>query len=209
MQDTIEWYNQNADKYASAVQDYVSLDEIDHFKSLLFDGAKVLDLGCGSGRDSKILAEKGLKVEGIDLSEGLLEIARKNNPNLEFTHANMLDLPLEPNTYDGVWAHASLVHLETESDTAKAISEIHRVLKADGLVHILVKAQSGNEKTAVVTDKLSGHDRFFQYYTMDEIRKLLTNTGFEVIELEKYRETDKNPNGRPEVEWIRAYAKKQ
>lgn len=208
LQDTINWYDQNARKYAETVQGLASKEEIEHFRSLLFEGAKVLDLGCGSGRDAKLLFENRFEVEGVDLSEGLLKIARENNPNIKFTQANILDLPYEDGVFDGVWSFASLVHLESEEDAKKAVKEIHRVLKIGGIVHISVKAQTGEEKTAVVSDKLSGHDKFFQYYTKEEMKNML-GSGFEILKLEQYQEVDKNPEGRPEVEWIVIYAMKR
>jgi len=206
--DTIEWYNQNAEQYAQASLNGASPEEIDDFVALLPKGAKVLDAGCGSGRDTNLLNQQGLNTTGLDLSSGLIEVAKKLFPDASFVEGNMLKMQFPDNSFDGVWAHASLLHLETPEDVQAALSEFNRVLKPDGIIHVLVKAQTGDSKTAVVSDSLSQHDRFFQYFTQDEVRQLLGGTGFNVTKLEQYKETDRSLKGRPEVEWILALATK-
>jgi len=59
---------------------------------LLPDRPKVLDAGCGNGRISKILDELGIDVVRLDISTGLLQIARENNPNIDFVEGNLLSL---------------------------------------------------------------------------------------------------------------------
>lgn len=207
-QDTIEWYNQNAGQYAQATFQTASSEEVDQFAKLLFEGAKVLDAGCGGGRDTDLLSKKGLKTVGLDLSSGLIKVARKTFPELEFVEGNMLSLPFPDSGFDGVWSHASLLHLETSDEVKKALQEFNRVVKQTAVLHVLVKAQTGESKTAVVTDSLSKHDRFFQYFTKSELQDLLKESGFEPISIEQYKEIDRNPKGRPEVEWILALARK-
>jgi len=210
--DTIEWYNKNAVAYSQAANAHSSAhgqEQIDQFVNLLPKNTLVLDVGCGSGRDTNILIKNGLRAIGIDLSSGLIEVARKTFPTLEFIEGDMTSLPFEDTRFEGIWAHASLLHLETVEDVKKALSEFCRVLKQNGVLHVMVKAQTGKEKTAIVTDSLSKHDRFFQYFTKPEMESLLSGSGFETILLEQYKETDRNPQGRPEVEWILALAKKK
>jgi ubiquinone/menaquinone biosynthesis C-methylase UbiE len=207
-QDTIDWYNQNAAQYAQSTLQTASAEEIDQFASLLFKQAKVLDAGCGSGRDTNLLSQKGLKTIGLDLSAGLIKVARDLFPDCEFIEGDLLDLPFPDAEFDGIWSHASLLHLETDTEVKTALREFNRVMKPSGILHVLVKAQTGAAKTAIVTDSLSNHDRFFQYFTQAELNKILKKTGFSLLSMEQYRETDKNPNGRPEVVWILALARK-
>ncbi len=206
--DTIEWYNQNAEQYAQTTEQHPSPEQIEAFVSLLPSKGKVLDAGCGGGRDTQLLQNKGLKAIGIDLSSGLVKVAKERHPRVEFVEGSFLDLPFDDNSFDGVWAHASLLHLETVAEVKRALSEFNRVLKPDGVIHTLVKAQTGAEKTAVVSDSLSNHDRFFQYFTQKEITTLLNEAGFVGTTIEQYKEIDKDPKGRPEVEWILALSKK-
>lgn len=206
--DTIAWYDQNAEKYAEVNAAIADDDQIEEFTSLLPKEAKVLDAGCAAGRDSALLSQNGLLVTGIDISSGLLKIAKRKFPKITFIEGNFLSLPFKNAEFDGVWAHQSLLHLETPEDVDAALAEFNRVLKPGGILLVLVKAQTGTNKTAVVTDDFSSHDRFFQYFTPSEIKQRLQRAGFNVQHLEHYKETDKNPNGRSEVELILSISKK-
>jgi ubiquinone/menaquinone biosynthesis C-methylase UbiE len=203
-EDTIEWYNQNARSYAQSIENLASLEQIDEFARLLPKNANVLDAGCGGGRDTNLLKDRGVNATGIDLSHGLIDVARQKYPSINFVEGNFLNLPFEEKTFDGVWAHASLLHLETREDVESVLREFFRVLKQGGILHIFVKAQTGAEKTAVVTDTLSKHDRFFQYFTEDEISSLLRASGFKNIEIRQCED----PGGRPEVKWILSLSRK-
>lgn len=204
-QDTIKWYNANAEKYAAKIENYSSIDLLDRFANTVGKNAKVLDVGCAAGRDCRLLKDRHLIPIGVDLSESLLRLARKKHPDIKFEQANFLNLPFEDEFFDGVWAHASLLHLETIEEVSKALKEFHRVLKHGGVIHVFVKQQQGEEKTGVVLDKLFGHERFFQWFTKDETRSLLEQAGFFVEEIQnKY----KDPSGRQEVKWIAALARK-
>ncbi len=207
-EDTIAWYNQNAETYAEINATVADVDQIDELTGLLPAGASILDVGCAAGRDSNLFCQRGFKVTGVDLSEGLLSIAEQHFPGINFIKADLRALPFENESFAAVWAHQSLLHLETPKEAQDAIQEFHRVLTNNGILHILVKAQTGKNKTAVVSDAFSGHDRFFQYFTTDEIGRFLARAGFETIKLEEYRESDKKANGRPEVGLIYSLSRK-
>lgn len=203
-EDTIKWYDENAEKYLTKQEKVPCLDLIEKFVGVVGQDALVLDAGCAGGRDSKLLKEKGLNPVGVDLSKSLIEIAKEKNPDIDFVQANFLELPFDDNSFDGVWAHASLLHLETTEEVLQALQEFYRVLKRDGVLHVFVKQQQG-EKTAVVSDKLSGHDRFFQFFTKEEIKNLLEKVGFKIEILEdNYRGTA----GRSELKWVLSLARK-
>src|SRR5215471_6515218 len=193
LKDTIDWYDTHAEQYAATGTAYVDMNHITTFANLLPKHSAVLDAGCGPGRDANILHEQGLQVTGVDLSKGLLKVAKQKFPDLTFVEGNLLKLPFGDASFDGVWTNASLLHLEKVADVKRALSEMYRVLKTPGLLHLLVKAQTGADKTAVVSDKLSGHNRFFQYFTLDEIKRLLNEASFEVTHGQEYSEVETIP----------------
>jgi ubiquinone/menaquinone biosynthesis C-methylase UbiE len=204
-QDTIDWYNANAKKYAKNTENFQSIESLNDFCNKLDKDSKVLDAGCAAGRDSNFLKKRGLNPVGVDLSESLLKIAREKYSDIEFINANFLNLPFKKESFDAVWAHASLLHLETANDVLKAVTEFHRILKKEGLIFVCVKQQRGKAKTEVVSDKLSGHDRFFQWFTKGEIKGILESVGFKV---EAIKDNCKDKAGRDEVLWINSFARK-
>ncbi len=204
--DTIAWYDANAEKYAATIQDKANFAMLDQFAALVGKGAKILDAGCAAGRDTKFLQDRGLLVTGLDISQSLLAIARQKYPELEFVEGNFLNLPFIDNTFDGVWARASLLHLETVEDVIRALSEFNRVLKPGGVIHVYIKQQLGEEKASVVSDSLSNHDRFFQWFTKTEIEELLQKTGFVITMIE---DNVADLSGREEVKWITVLATKR
>lgn len=206
--DTIDWYNANAEQYAASSPAYVVIQEINDFIAMLPEKPSVLDAGCGSGRDARLLADRGASVIGVDISEGLLRVARRDNPDIDFVDGDLRQLPFDDAMFDGVYARTSLLHLETVDDMQQALRELARVLRPNGALFVLVKAQTTKHKTAVVSDKLSGHNRFFQYFTLPELKNLLEGANFIIAKIEQYQETKKVPTGRPEVELIEAYARK-
>jgi len=203
-QDTISWYDNNAEKYASDTDSVTFEGTAQEFLSKLQPNPKVLDAGCGSGRDTATLSELGAEVIGIDLSSGLIQVAKAKKPHLTFVHGSFLDIPFPDNSFDGVWSHASLVHLDTLDEVKTALQEFNRVLKSGGCLYVLVKKQTGTDKTAVVTDSLSNHDRFFRYYTEDELAELLKITGYKLDSML----TEDDVHGRDEVKWIKIFAQK-
>ena len=203
--DTINWYNENAKAYANVLAQFPNLKLLEDFADLLPSGASILDAGSAGGRDSGFFRGRGYKVTGIDLSEGLLNEARMTHPCITFVQGDFRELPFEGETFDAVWSHASLLHFETIEDVEKSFTEFHRVLRPGGVLSVFVKQPPGKEKFSIVSDKLSGHDRFFQWFTAPEVKRLLEEAGFTV---EKISENFQDPAGRKDVHWVAALGRR-
>ncbi len=199
---TRRWYDENAQRYVAATKSSPSLVECWGFLSYLPKDPRVLDAGCGGGTATAVMSYSGAQVTAVDISRKLISEARKQYFNLDFKVGNFLDLRFPDESFDGVWSHASLVHLESIGEIQKAISEFHRVLRPGGVIHILVKSQTGTEK--VVTNA----GRTFHLYTPQEVDSLLTQTGFSIIDLDEYIESDRTQGGRSDTQWILALARK-
>ncbi|MGH9857046.1 MAG: class I SAM-dependent methyltransferase [Acidobacteriota bacterium] len=146
---------------------------------------------------------RGAKVTGIDISQGLLSMAKEHFPQITFATGDFRELPFADETFDGVWAHAALVHLETVGDVKKSLQEFYRVLKKHGILHVYVKEQRSKEKTAIVSDQLSQHERFFRYFTEEEMQGYLKETGFTTKEI-----TIRHSKSRKGLSWICIFAEK-
>lgn len=156
-------------------------DYIDLFLSLLTPGANVLDLGCGPGVEMKRLRTRGMHVHGLDISGKILAIARRLNPDSAFTQADMRTMPFENGSFDGVFAKASLLHID-KKDIALTLNEVRRILVPGGIVHIAVKKKLPGQIDGYVTE----HDydlpytRFFSYWTLKNLTAVLTAAGFTI-----------------------------
>lgn len=180
-------YNKIArDYYADHLKDTWDDDYTGFFIQLLDQHAKVLDLGCGPGIESKKLAVAGFNVTGFDLSDGLIEIARQQNPGLVFIQGDMRKLPYPEDQFDGVFAKASLLHVPKQ-DMENVLREVRRILKSKGLLHVAVKEERAGESEAERTESDYGYKytRFFSYWNMPQLVSLLERCGFRIIKQTK------------------------
>lgn len=200
--ETIDWYNKHAEEFVNRAGGLETPENIETFVNLVGKGKKILDVGCGSGRDGAEIAEKGIQVVGIDISKGLLEEARKINPNLEFIETDMRSLPFEDSSFDGVWAQASLLHFERIENVEKSLREFYRILRRSGILYVSVKQQK-DKKSGVEKHELTGWQRFFQYFTKEEMEDLFKKAGFEIISSDI--QTSQN---RPGLGWVVVFGKK-
>ena len=138
-------YDTVATAYADLVQDGPP-DEpatLDLFAKLAGQGP-VLDVGCGPGRVVGLLHERGLPVIGIDLSPGMIEVARRDHPGLDFRVGSMTALDLPDRELTGVISWWSIIHLPRDV-VPQAFAEFHRVLAPGGV--LLLGFHVGEEST--------------------------------------------------------------
>jgi len=130
----VEFFNQHAEKE----EDYNVFTDASNLKiiqtcltfSELPNQAKVVDLGCGAGIFTNLLRSLGLDVSGIDISERLVEVARKKYPQIKFTVGDVEKLPFPDESFDGVFLSGILHHLP---DTTLCATEVLRILKPGGV----------------------------------------------------------------------------
>lgn len=136
MNDTLTYYNQNAPDFIHTTQT-VDFHEIQAlFLSYLPDKSRILDLGCGSGRDAKYFMEQGYQVEATDGSEELCRAAEKY---LGIAVKQQLFLDLDDiECYDGIWACASILHLK-KAELPVMLGKIRAALKKNGICYTSFK----------------------------------------------------------------------
>lgn len=200
-QKTIDWYNKHAKEFAQKAATHV-YDSFATFEKLLPKGGKILDAGCGSGRDVSYFIRDGFDATGMDISSGLIEVAKKDYPQGKFLVADMRSLPFKENDFDGLWSSASLLHFENRGDVLKSLQEFYRVLKEHGVLFISVKLQT-KDKTGLEYDKRFDEPRFFQYFTEKEMHELLKEVGFTV-----FSSKIQQSKTRSEIQWIQIIGRK-
>ena len=156
---------------------------LDAFAAALAPGARVVDLGAGPGLDTVLLAARGLRAFGVDFSMGMLRAGRREFGAVRI-QGDARRVPLATASMDGVWAKASLLHLQRE-DVALALAEVRRILRPGGVLFVSLKAGSG---AATETGRY-GLPRFFQYWTDDGLDATLDAHAFDVLR----RTTDEGP----------------
>ncbi len=132
-----EYYNSNeiADKYTKdAVKGLTDKEERAIDRYFHNDRGKVLDLGCGTGRTTAALIEKGYDVVGVDLVDSYVERARSMLPEPEFSVGDATALPFSDESFDYVlFSYNGIDHIAPEGERYQTLLEIRRTLKHGGL----------------------------------------------------------------------------
>lgn len=199
---TAQVYDSIAESYAAKKANQYSEKEIGTFTELLFPGSRILSIGCGHGRDEARFKHEGFAPVGVDVSKKLLKIARQQNPDIPFYLGDMRSLRFPDESFEGVWAHESLHHIE-RGDIPKALSEFHRVLKPEGILFVLTRYGKGD--VIVKEDMSSGKAREYTLTESVELDTMLTQSGFEQIQIDTFNE---NERGGRDLEWLCAFYRK-
>ncbi|AXF60791.1 class I SAM-dependent methyltransferase [Leclercia sp. W6] len=190
---TLKYYQDNAQTFfdGTVKVDMSSLYET--FTKHLAPGARVLDAGCGSGRDAKAFQEMGYQVEAFDASSAMVELAREYT-GLPVQLMTFADVEWKEK-FDGIWCCASLLHVPAVelSDVMRRLAD---ALKPDGVWYVSFKYGDGERE-------VDGR----RFTDMDEGRlRTLTREIKELDIFELWMTKDKRPQ-RNEV-WVNSLLKK-
>jgi 8-oxo-dGTP diphosphatase len=155
---------------------------------------RILDAGCGPGRDSKWFHERGFQTIGVDLSAGMLAEARRRAPDVDFRQADLRSLDFPDGYFDGIWCSASLLHVK-RSDVPLVLKSFNRLL-GHGYLWLAVKAGQG--EAIVDGDYGPNTPRAFTYFSRFELELYLERAGFDVYRVVEGQRTD--ARGHPWLE---------
>lgn len=220
LEETRKSYDLIADKF-SGTRRY-PWKEFEDFNRYIQSGYKILDVGCGNGRLSEIFKDKNVDYYGVDFSQNLITKAKQKYPQANFLVADVLNPPFKNEYFDAIFAIAVFHHIPSYY-RQKALSEINRVLKNQGIFimtnwnlwqkqwwgllyqytkdKIFGKSELDygdvyrpwkNEKGEIVTK------RYCHAYTKRELKKLLKNSGFKILEQSYLRKGQK-------ANWLSGY----
>jgi len=169
-------YDKLAKRYPAIRQNFDNKKELGEFVSLLPKNAKVLDVGCGAGVPvAQLLVECGFDVTGIDFSKNMLELASRNVPKAKFILKDMTKLDFEADSFDGLTAFYSIIHVPREKHFS-LFQSFHRVLKPKGIMLICLGPDEWE-----ATDTYYGTEMFWSQYSPKKSLQLLKQVGFEII----------------------------
>ncbi len=142
-------------------------------------GANVVDVGCGTGRLEPYLAAMGLSPRGMDLSPGMIRVARRDHPGFGFDVADVRELPFGDASLAGVVCWYSLMFL-APCDRPAAFRELARVLKPGGYLVTAFKAGDSQVRRG---GRSTGLGVEFDVYWLspDEVERRLIEAGFATV----------------------------
>jgi SAM-dependent methyltransferase len=182
---TVRAYDTSAADYGIRTQDLPAgmRAAITAFASALRPGARVLEIGSGSGRDALVLEQAGVSVRRTDITPAFVDLMREGGYDADVVDPLVDDLadPLAPDTaYAGVWANASLLHVDRE-DLSRVLSRLADATEDGGLLFVSVKEGDGEDWS------LHGNvtaPRFFTYWREEPLRSALTGAVWHVFGVE-------------------------
>ncbi len=187
---SVAYYDEFGQEFASSTAQVDMQPLYDRFLGHLLPGASILDAGCGSGRDSLAFKELGYQVTAMDGSQTMVRLATEHSglpvQNLKFQDIDFVD------EFDGIWACASLLHLE-RAELGDAVRRLVRAGKKGGIVCMSFKRGEG--------DRVS-KGRHFTDFTMESLALWLQPTS-QLQPIEFWETGDQRPD-RVEERWTNA-----
>ncbi len=188
MTESFRYYDQNAEEYLSST---IHVDMSSHYELFLTHvpaGGRILDAGCGSGRDSLYFLEQGYQVEAFDLSEAMVKASADltNLPVrcLSFQEMDYVDV------FDGIWACASLLHVPKDQ-LADVFHRLVQALKPNGVLYCSFKDRE---------EDFSKDGRYFSCFNEHQFRSFVDSIeGFSLVALEHTQDLRKD---RGDERWL-------
>ena len=194
MDNTIEYYNKNAEQFVQGTL-YVDFKVTqERFLSKLSVDTCILDFGCGSGRDTKYFLDKGYQVEATDGSAELCKLAS------EYTGICVKQMLFEEldecEKYDGIWACSSILHLDKRS-LRDVLKKMVAALKANGVVYTSFKYGDFEGER---------NGRYFVDFTPETFVEYMQEVP--ELQIEEYWITSDVRPGRGEEKWLNLILRK-
>ncbi|CAH7310062.1 putative Methyltransferase domain-containing protein [Vibrio chagasii] len=190
---TIKYYDDNADTYYLKTN-HIDMSETYNKFRLFVTSGRILDAGCGVGRDTRYFVSQGYKVRSFDLSEKMCEITN-SYPFAFCEQLSFLNLSF-CEEFDGIWANASLLHVQ-KRDLGLALKGLTKALKVNGFMYTSFKRR----------ENFSNDDqRVFIFHEKNEILEVIAEQKLNLeleLEWQSYKNNDPNAEGFNNYIWKR------
>jgi len=194
----LQAYNNSAQAYDNKFSSYnVYINKIKKFALKLPRGSRILDMGCGSGVNAALMEEQGHTVTGVDLSDSMLEIARRRCPGQTFIQSSVLSLITSPDKYDlkipfdGLCLSFLIVHLN-DDECHNLLNNLNTFLADNGLLYLSFMPLTPGKCAGLETTSFSDEKIYFHYHDSAAIVRILEEKGFSLQSRasELYKEKD-------------------
>ena len=194
MTKTISYYNKNAFDFIISTQEVEFCEIQMRFTGILSKGSRILDFGCGSGRDTKAFLDQGCQVEAIDGSIELCKLASRYT-GIQVRHMFFQEL-FAVSEYDGIWACSSILHL-TRDELLEVMRKMVTALKPGGIIYT-------SFKYGTFSGERNG--RFFTDMTEEAFADFMSK--MERLQIEEEWVTSDARPGREEEKWLNLILRK-
>ncbi len=133
---TLDYYNDNAREFAASTVSVDFAEMQDRFMASLPQGGRILDFGCGSGRDAKRFLDEGFAVDATDGSPELCRLASEYAGIL--VKCELFGELSAVEAYDGIWACSSILHVP-KAELPSIFGKMLRALKPSGVMYVSFK----------------------------------------------------------------------
>jgi len=167
--------------------------------------SRILDVGCGYGRDCKFFIEQGFDVVGLDSSGEAIKLAEEFVPDGTFIKADATNMPFQDQAFDVVFSHLFMHLLYRDDVRRKFLKECERVLRPGGLIIQSFFSTDDStfgegEEVALRTFYVKRKARIGRFFEEDEVRSDFSD--FETIELKKLSEEHTHGSPHTHVYWF-------
>ena len=182
---TVKAYNEGAVEWEKEHSDTSYWKkEFETFKKLLPKG-KVLEIGCGGGRDAKVLISMGYKYIGTDIANEFIKVAKQVVPEGKFLTRNVYNLSFDNIKFDGFWASGIFIHIP-KNRIDLTLQELRRVVRPNGVGFISVKQGKGE---SIIDEYFAGKKRgkrFWALYDKAAFDEILRRNKMNILYFRKW-----------------------
>lgn len=183
-QETFQTWNKVAEIYEDKFMNLdLYNDSYDVFLDLILKtNSSVLEIGCGPGNITKyLLSKKGdLKIKGIDISENMIELSKKNNPMAEFEIMDCRKIDSLNKKFDAIICGFCIPYL-SNNDCKKLISDCKYLLNDNGILYL--SFIDGNYENSGYISGGNGNRTYFYYHNLNNLKKTLKSNHFVINKL--------------------------
>lgn len=172
MVDSVQFYNDNAKFYVNSIESADISEQLQSFLKYIPKGGKILDGGCGTGRDSLHMFKQGYDVIAFDASEKMADIAAKNT-GLDISVNTFEEIELPKNYFNGIWCMSSLLHVHRD-DMSNVLNKLYDSLKHGGYFYCTYKLRNSDFEDG---------GRYFTCYDEQGFRDLIKETKFSIDDI--------------------------
>jgi len=179
-------YDQMAESYMESRSSFDNTAQLEELAGLIPPHSRVLDLGCGTGLPvAKFFADRGHEVIGVDLSDKMIELARKNVSSAEFYVDNILNLVFDKDCFDLIVSFYCLFHFKKE----KQLEVFHKIvnwLRIKGYSYFTLATEEYTGKADFEgTIDFEGNVLPYSHYSVEDYQRIIRNLGAKSI-VEKF-----------------------